>query len=311
MGRKNEVLIDEKVADILKNNPKKKKVFNQGYLYILPWFLGFAIFGLFPICLSLYMSFTDWPIIGTAKWVGLKNYVNLFSDEKFLESLYVTIRYGLISVPLTMAASCTVALVLNSKIKGLSFYRTVYYIPAVVSGVAVGVIWRWILDPGNGLVNGALGAFGIEGPGWLTDPAWVLPSYLMIAVWGAGGGMLTYLVALNEVPKDLYESANLQGAGYFKKLFKITLPLMKSILYYNLVMGIIGAFKKFTDAYILGGAGNQGKYVLLYLYDTAFRNFKMGYASAMSWLLLIVILLTTMLVFKFTDFWKYSQKNEE
>jgi len=302
---------EDKVAEILKNNPKKKKIFNQGYAYILPWFLSFAIFGLFPIGLSLYMSFTDWPIIGAAKWVGTKNYINLFSDEKFLESLYVTIRYGLISVPLTMVASCTVALVLNSKIKGLSFYRTVYYIPAVVSGVAIGVIWRWILDPGNGLINGALGVFGITGPGWLNDPTWVLPSYLLIAVWGAGGGMLTYLVALNEVPKDLYESANLQGAGYFKKLFKITLPLMKSILYYNLVMGIIGAFKKFTDAYILGGAGNQGKYVLLYLYDTAFRNFKMGYASAMSWVLLIVILLTTMLVFKFTDFWKYSQKNEE
>lgn len=302
---------EEKIAEILAKNTQKKKKLSPGYFYVAPWFICFAIFALFPILLSLYMSFTDWPIIGSPTWVGIENYKNLFMDENFRTSLFVTIRYGIISVPLTMAASCTVALVLNTNIKGISFYRTVYYLPAVVSGVAIGVIWRWILDPQNGLINNLLRIFGIEGPLWLNDPNWVLPSYLMIAIWGAGGGMLTYLVALKEVPKDLYESADLQGAGYFIKLFKITLPMMKSMLYYNLIMGIIGAFKKFTDAYILGGAGNQGKYVLLYLYETAFNNFKMGYASAMSWGLLIIILLTTLLVIKFTDFWKYSQQNEE
>lgn len=303
---------DKKVSEILERSKKnKKKKLSPGYFYISPWFIFFAIFSLFPIVLSLYMSFTDWPIIGEPVWVGLDNYKGLLTDEKFMNSLWVTIRYGIISVPLTMAASFTVALVLNANIKGISFYRTVYYLPAVVSGVAVGVIWRWILDPRNGLVNNLLAIIGVQGPMWLNDPNWVLPSYLMIAMWGAGGGMLTYLVALKEVPKDLYESADMQGAGYFTKLVKITLPMMKPILYYNLVMGIIGAFKKFTDAYILGGAGNEAQYVMLYLYETAFNNFKMGYASAMSWILLIIILLTTLLVLRFTDFWKYSQKNVE
>ena len=296
---------------ILAKKKKKKKGINPGYLYISPWFSFFAIFGLFPIGLSFYMSFMDWPVIGQPTFVGIKNYLELFKDAQFLNSLYVTARYAIYSVPLGMVTAFTIALILNTKTKGVGFYRTLYYLPAVVSGVAIGIIWRWVLDPVNGLLNNFLQIFGIQGPGWLTDPAWVLPSYLMIAVWGAGAGMLTYLVALNEVSKDLYESADLQGAGFWRKLFYITLPLMRPILYYNLVMGIIGAFKKFTDAYILGGAGNQAEFVMLYLYKNAFAYFKMGYASAMSWILLVLILLITLLVFRFTDFWKYSQMNAE
>lgn len=307
----NNMTKQEKIAVIVAENEKKPRKKNKGYFYVAPWFIFFALFGLFPIGLSFYMSFMDWPIIGSPTFVGLENYIDLFSDSKFLNSLYVTIRYAIYSVPLSMVTAFTIALVLNTKIKGLSFYRTVYYLPAVVSGVAIGIIWRWVLDPTNGLVNNFLAIFGIDGPGWLTDPAWVLPSYLMIAIWGAGAGMLTYLIALNEVPKDLYESADIQGASFGRKLFQITLPMMRPILYYNLIMGIIGAFKKFTDAYVLGGAGDQAEFVLLYLYKNAFEYFKMGYASAMSWVLLIIILLITLLVFKFTDFWKYSQSNAE
>lgn len=304
---------EEKVLQILerKKQTKKKKRISPGYFYIAPWFIAFAIFSAFPMLLSVYMSFMDWPVIGEPTFIGLDNFKNLIHDEGFRNSLWVTIRYAIVTVPIGMAASLTIALIMNSKIKGLSFYRTVYYLPAIVSGVAVGIIWRWILDPTNGLVNNVLSIFGIDGPGWLTDPQWVLPSYLLISLWGAGGGMLTYLVALNEVPNDLYESSMMQGANYFTRLYKITIPMMKPILYYNLIMGIIGAFKKFTDAYILGGAGGEADFIMLHIYDTAFKYFKMGYASAMSWVFLVIILLITLLVFKFSDFWKYSQNNEE
>lgn len=304
---------EEKVLQILerRKQAKKKKRISPGYFYIAPWFIAFAIFSAFPMLLSVYMSFMDWPVIGEPTFIGLDNFKDLIHDEGFRNSLWVTIRYAIVTVPIGMAASLTIALIMNSKIKGLSFYRTVYYLPAIVSGVAVGIIWRWILDPTNGLVNNFLSIFGIDGPGWLTDPQWVLPSYLLISLWGAGGGMLTYLVALNEVPNDLYESSMMQGANYFTRLYKITIPMMKPILYYNLIMGIIGAFKKFTDAYILGGAGGEADFIMLHIYDTAFKYFKMGYASAMSWVFLVIILLITLLVFKFSDFWKYSQNNEE
>lgn len=303
---------EEKIEYLLNGRKKKKKKkISEGYFYIAPWYIAFLIFSFVPLIMSLVMSFMDWPAIGQPKFIGLENFKNILHDKYFLNSLMVTVKYALVSVPIGMIASFTVALVMTSKLKGMNVYRTIYYLPAVVSGVAVGIIWRWILDPKNGLLNNLLNLFHIQGPGWLNDPNWVLPSYILISLWGAGAGMLTYLVALNEVPKDLYESAKIQGASKFKTLIKITIPMMKPILYYNLIMGIIGAFKKFNDAYILGGAGNQGQFILLQIYDTAFKYFKMGYASAMSWVFLIIIMIITMLIFRFTDFWKYGNQSEE
>ncbi|MFS8650892.1 MAG: sugar ABC transporter permease [Caldibacillus sp.] len=301
----------EKIAFLVKQQKKKKRRPSPGYLFIAPWFISYFIFGLFPMVLSFIMSFTDWPVIGKPTFVGLENYRDLLVDRSFHNSLWVTIRYAIVAVPIGMAASFTIALIMASKTKGLSVYRTIYYLPAVVSGVAVGIIWRWILDPNNGLINNLLAIIGIKGPGWLTDPDWVLPSYVLMSLWGAGAGMLTYLVSINEVPLDLHEAAEIQGAGFFKRIFLVVIPYVRPILYYNLIMGIIGAFKKFNDAYILGGAGNQGQFIMLQIYDTAFTYFKMGYASAMSWIFLIIVLAITLLVFKFTDFWKYSQENEE
>lgn len=301
---------EEKLA-YLKTKSKAKKKISVGYWYVAPWFIAYALFALVPMGLSFYMSFMDWPVIGQPTFVGLDNFRDMFTDEAFLNSLWVTFRFALISVPLGMVASFTVAMVMASKTKGLAFYRTIYYLPAVVSGVAIGIIWRWILDPQNGLLNNFLRLVGIEGPGWLTDPSWVLPSYVLMSLWGAGAGMLTYLVSINEVPNDLHEAASIQGAGYLRRIFIITIPYVRSILYYNLIMGIIGAFKKFNEAYILGGAGNEGQFIMLQIYDTAFTYFKMGYASAMSWVFLLIVLAITLLVFRFTDFWQYSQANEE
>lgn len=300
---------EQKIIEL--NKVKKKKKLSQGYFFIAPWFIAYALFALVPMLLSIYMSFTDWPVIGQPTFTGLDNFKNIFQDKAFFNSLLVTARYALVAVPLGMAASFTVALVMASKTKALNLYRTIFYLPAVVSGVAIGIIWRWIFDPKNGLINNLLALIGIQGPGWLTDPNWVLPSYVIMSLWGAGAGMLTYLVSINEVPKDLHEAAEIQGASYLKRIFLITIPYVRSILYYNLVMGIIGSFKKFNDAYILGGAGNQGQFVLLQIYDTAFKYFKMGYASAMSWIFLLIVLAITLVVFRFTDFWQYSQSNEE
>ncbi|THE13942.1 sugar ABC transporter permease [Bacillus timonensis] len=301
----------EKIDYIVRKQGKKKKKISKGYFYIAPWFIAYLLFGLVPMVLSFIMSFMDWPVIGNPTYIGLENFKKLLVDTSFHNSLWVTIRFAIVSVPLGMVASFTIAMIMSSKTKGLSVYRTLYYLPAVVSGVAIGIIWKWILDPNNGLVNNLLKVIGIEGPGWLTDPEWVLPSYLFMSLWGAGAGMLTYLVSINEVPNDLHEAAEIQGAGFFKRVFLVTIPYVKPILYYNLIMGIIGAFKKFNDAYILGGAGNEGQFIMLQIYDTAFKYFKMGYASAMSWVFLLIVLVITLLVFRFTDFWKYSQENEE
>lgn len=301
----------EKIDYIANKERSRKKKISSGYFYIAPWFIAYLLFGLVPMGLSFVMSFMDWPVIGSPTYIGLDNFKALLVDSSFHKSLWVTIRFAIVSVPLGMVASFTIAMVMASQTKGLSVYRTIYYLPAVVSGVAIGIIWKWILDPTNGLINNMLQLVGIQGPGWLTDPQWVLPSYLFMGLWGAGAGMLTYLVSINEVPGDLHEAAEIQGAGFFKRILLVTIPYVKPILYYNLIMGIIGAFKKFNDAYILGGAGNEGQFIMLQIYDTAFEYFKMGYASAMSWVFLLIVLAITLLVFRFTDFWKYSQENEE
>lgn len=301
----------EEKIQYIQDSKNKKSFFSRGHAYVAPWFIAYFLFGLFPMALSFVMSFMDWPVIGSPTYIGGANYRNLLTDDSFHNSLWVTFRYALTSVPLGMVSSFTIALIMASKTKGLSFYRTIYYLPAVVSGVAVGIIWQWILDPYNGLINNFLRIFGIEGPGWITDPSWVLPSYLLMGLWGAGAGMLTYLVSINEVPKDLHEAAELQGAGFFKRILLVIIPYVKPILYYNLIMGIIGAFKMFNSAHILGGAGNQGQFIMLQIYDTAFHYFRMGYASAMSWVFLLIVLAITLLVFKFTDFWQYSKDNEE
>ncbi len=292
-------------------NIKKRKKFSPGYLYVCPWFIVFLIFGLVPIIMSLVMSFMDWPTIGQATFIGFKNFTDLISDKDFISSLIITARFAIVSVPLGIITSLAIASVMISKIKGIGLYRTIYYLPAIVSGVAIGIIWKWILNQNNGLINNFLLVFGIHGPAWLNDPNWVLPSYILIGLWGAGAGMLTYIVALNDVPQDLYEAAKVQGAGKLTILFKITLPMIRPILYYNLIMGIIGAFQKFNDAYILGGAGGQGNFILLEIYNTAFKYYKMGYACAMSWVFVIIIMLITLFVIRFTDFWKYGNEQSE
>jgi multiple sugar transport system permease protein len=284
---------------------KKRLSQYEGFFFIAPWVLGFIIFTVIPLVQALFLGFTDSNSITTPKFVGWKNYIALFHDSDFLSSLSLTVRYAIFAVPLGIISSLTLAALLNSKIKGVYLFRTILYLPAVVSGVSISLLWRWILDKDMGLLNMILGKFGIQGPGWLSDPEWVLPSYILIALWGAGGGILTYLAGLQDVPRSLYEAAEIDGAGWFKKFIKITVPMLTPVIFYNLIMGIVGAFRKFSDAYIIGGAGNQGRFYMVYLYQNAFNYFKMGYATAMAWVLFIIILLLSLLVFKTSTLWVF------
>lgn len=284
-----------------------KKRQRAGFYFILPWLIGLIVFTALPMLAAVYISMTDWDIVGNAHFIGLQNYVKLFQEENFIRSLWVTVRYAIIAIPLTIATSLTIAVLLSKNYKGTGIFRVIYYMPAIVSGVAVAIVFKWILDPNYGLLNGILRFFHIQGPDWLYDPNWVLPSYLIMAIWGAGGGLLTYLAALKDIPEDLYGAAMIDGANTFQKVRYITVPLMTPVIFYNLVLGIIGAFRKFTDAYVLGGAGKEGNFYMVYLYEEAFSHYRMGYATALAWVLFAIILLLTFVVNWTKKYWVYSE----
>lgn len=284
-----------------------KKRERAGFFFILPWLIGLIVFTAFPMIAAVYISMTDWDIVGNASFIGIGNYKMLFSSEEFIRSLWVTVRYAVIAVPLIIATSLTMAVLVSKNRKGSSVFRVIYYMPAIVSGVAVAIVFKWILDPSYGLLNGLLSLCGIQGPDWLYDPNWVLPSYLIMAVWGAGGSLLTYLAALKDIPEDLYGAAMIDGANAFQRVRYITVPLMTPIIFYNLVLGIIGAFRKFTDAYVLGGAGKEGNFYMVYLYEEAFGHYRMGYATALAWVLFVIILGLTFIVNWTKKYWVYSE----
>lgn len=285
-----------------------KKRDRAGFLFVLPWLIGLIVFTTIPMIAAIFISFTDWSIIGSnTQWVGLANYKTMFSEQEFYHSLWITFRFAIISIPLVITTSLTISVMLSKNLKGSGVFRVIYYIPAIVSGVAVSIVFKWILDPNNGLINMFLKFFGITGPNWLYDPKWVMPSYLIMAIWGAGSGILTYLAALKDIPRELYESAEIDGANNFQKTRHITVPLVTPIIFYNLIMGIISAFRKFTDAYILGGAGAEGEFYMVYLYKRAFSHFEMGYATALAWILFIIILSITIILNITKKYWIHSE----
>lgn len=273
----------------------------------MPWVVGLLLFTLAPMIAAAFISMTDWNIVGNPNFVGLANYQKIFQSDDFYKSLWVTFRYAICAVPITILTALVIAILLNKQRRGTSVYRVIYYMPAIVSGVAVAVVFKWILDPGFGLLNGILKVFQIQGPDWLYDPNWVLPSYLIMAVWGAGGGLLTYLAALKDIPADLYDAAMIDGANVFQRVVNITVPMMTPIIFYNLVLGIIGAFRKFTDAYVLGGAGKEGNFYMVNLYSEAFSHYRMGYATALAWVLFVIILALTVIVNVTKKYWVYSE----
>jgi multiple sugar transport system permease protein len=277
----------------------------EGYIAISPWILGFLLFVGGPILASLFISFTEWPMIDAPTFVGARNFGQLFQDELFWQALKVTAYYTFVSVPLSVFVGFSIALMLNQDVRGLALWRTVYYLPAVVSGVAVAVLWTWVLQPDFGVLNTLLRYIGIEGPNWLFSRAWVIPSLVMMSLWGAGGGIIIYLAGLQGIPTDLYEAAAIDGANAWHRLLHVTVPMLTPVLFLQVVMGFIASFQVFTTAYVMtqGGPGNASLFYVFYIYRNAFQYFEMGYASALAWMLTLVIMAVTGILFWSARFW--------
>lgn len=280
------------------------------YLFLSPWIIGFVVFTAGAMIASLYLSFTDWDALTPATWVGLANYQKLFFHDPLIwQSLKVTAVYALISVPLNLAIGLLLAILLNQRVPGMRLLRTVYYLPAVIGGVAIAVTWRWMFQGEFGVINLLLREIGIKGPDWLFSRQWVIPSFLIVSLWQVGASMVINLAALQGIPSELYEAAGIDGCTAAGKFRYITLPGMSAVLFFNLVIGIISSFRIFTQAYVLtgGGPGNASLFYNLYLFKNAFRFFKMGYASAMAWVLLLIILILTAAVFKSSPYWVFYE----
>ncbi len=362
-----------------------RKEASEGFMCILPWLVGFTTFTLGPMLFSIYIAMCDWDIINAPRFVGLANFQQaLFHDFRFITALRVTISYAMFALPLGMTGSLLVALLLNQNVKGMSWFRTIFYVPAILPGIATAMLWRWIFNPQYGILNLILGAVnprlipvaaalspwpvaigvglvaaaliagkalqGLKGrtistglgifwlvlavpvggliavgwntgfgllkvtlggplPLWLADPMWALPAFILMSLWGVGGGMIIYLAGLQSIPTQLYEAADIDGANPIQKFRKITLPMLSPTIFFNLVMGVIGSFQVFTSSFVMtqGGPHYATLFYLLYLYQKAFQYFQMGYAASMAWILFVIILVCTLLVFKSSAGWVYYE----
>ncbi|WP_448465159.1 carbohydrate ABC transporter permease [Martelella sp. AMO21009] len=279
-----------------------------GYFFLLPWAIGFLCLSLGPILWSLYLSFTDFDLLTSPNWIGTANYVRMFSaDPKFMASVRVTFVYVIFSVPLKLAFALAIAILLNRGIRGLSLYRALFYLPSLLgASVAIAILWRQLFS-GNGLVNQFLANFGIDGPSWISNPHYSLWTLIVLAVWQFGSPMIVFLAGLRQIPADVYEAATVDGAGRWRQFVRITVPLLTPVIFFNAIIQTIEAFKTFTPAFIIsngqGGPVNSLLFYTLYLYQEAFGYFRMGYASALAWVLLIIIALFTAFAFLTSRYW--------
>ncbi|MBI3958383.1 MAG: sugar ABC transporter permease [Chloroflexi bacterium] len=282
----------------------------EGYLFIMPVVLGLLFFTIGPMLASFYISFTKYPILRSPEWIGLRNYVNMFTKEpNFWQSVKVTLLYAITAVPLGILGAFLLALLLNQRIKGMSFFRTSFYIPTIVPAVASAVLWGWLLNPDYGLINAILKGVGLPTSRFLGEPNSALASLVLMSLWSVGGGMVIYLAGLQGIPETFYEAAKIDGANS-RQLFRfITVPLMTPTLFFGLVMGLIGAFQYFTEAFILtqGGPLFSTYFYSLMVYERAFRFTQMGMATAMAWVLLLVVLSLTLLVFRSSALWVFYE----
>jgi multiple sugar transport system permease protein len=283
------------------------------YFFITPWLIGFLVFTLGPMIASLFYSFTDYNIIDEPIWRGLANYKKLlFDDPLFWHSLKVTIKYASMALPLNLMVGFTIAVLLNQKIVGVNLWRTMYFLPSVIAGVAVALLWVRIFNARIGLLNPFLESIGIANPpGWLQDPKWAVQALVIMSLWSVGGSMIIYLAGLQGIPTALYEAATIDGANVFQKFTRITIPMMTPVIFYNLVLGLIGAFNYFTEVYVAtsgtGGPVRSTLFYNLYLYQNAFKFFDMGYASGLAWVLFLIVLIVTLLVFRSSPYWVYYE----
>lgn len=291
-------------------SPAVRRDLTNGILFISPWLVGLLAFTLYPLLASLYYSFTDYNVLEPANLVGLSNYRDLLSaDPLFWTAVKNTLIFAAMSLPVNIVVSVGLALLLNLKVRGMSLYRTLFYLPSIFPAVVTALLFRWIFNPQFGLINALFNQVGLPTLGWLNDPAWSKPSLLLIGLWGIGGSMVIYLAALQDVPLHLYEAAELDGAGALAKTFYITLPMITPAIFFNLVLGTIDVFQSFTFVYVLtDGQGGPLDSLLFYgllLYRNAFSYLQMGYASAMAWLLTILVLVITLVIFRSSGRWVY------
>ncbi len=280
-----------------------------GYLFILPWLIGFLVFQLGSMIASLVLSFYSVDFLTAPTFVGLANFQTLWSDARFWHALGNTAYYALGRMPFVLALGLSIALLLNRERQGVSFLRTLFYLPSVTSGVAVALLWIWILNPDYGLMNAPLRELGLPAPAWMYSEEWAMPSLILISLWSVGGSMIIYLAGLRSIPAQLYEAAALDGASGFVKFWHVTVPMLTPTIFYNLIVGIIASFQVFLNSYVItgGGPNDATLTMVLYLYRKGFQEFHMGYASALAWALFLVILVFTTLVFRSSHAWVYYE----
>lgn len=278
-----------------------------GYTFLLPWLLGFIALTVGPMISSLYLSFTNYNLFEPPKWIGLDNYITLFQDERFLQSVGVTVNYVVFGTPIKLAAALAVAMLLNSKRKGQGFYRSAFYAPSLIgASVSIAIVWKAMFGD-SGPVDQSLSFFGINLGGWVGNPSMTMPMFILLTVWQFGAPMVIFLAGLKQIPGELYEAASMDGAGPIRKFFNITWPMLSPVIFFNLLMETIHAFQIFNAAYIIsngeGGPAGSTLFYTLYLYLRGFSDFRMGYASAMAWLLVIVVGIITLIFFRTSKSW--------
>ncbi len=288
---------------------KRKETF-QFYLYISPWIIGFLVFFLYPLLSSLYYSFTRYEIGGRPVWIGVRNYVEMFTDPRYLNSIKVTFIFAVVSVPLITIVSLGLALILSQKLRGINIFRSIYFMPSVMPMVAVSLTFFYVLRPETGPLAGLLSIFGIEGPRWLGEPEWALPALIMIYVWLVfGGQMVIYMAGIKGIPSDLYEVAEIDGAGALAKFWNVTIPMLTPTIFLNLVLGIIGAMQIFDIPYVMteGGPADATRTYMIHLYNRGWVEIRMGSGSAMGWILFLIIMAITLLVVRSSQAWVYYE----
>jgi len=281
-----------------------------GYLFFSPWLIGLVFFNILPILSAVYYSFTEYSVLQPPRWVGLNNYHEMFYvDELFWKAVYNTLYYALFSVPLGLIFAIFLAMLLNYRIWGLTFFRATFFLPSIVPGVAAAVVWAWILNPEYGLVNDLLARFGLPGPPWLTSEIWSKPAFILMSLWGIGSTAIIFLAALQDIPQHLYEAAEIDGANLFQRAYYVTMPMLTPAIFFNLIMGVIGALQIFTQVYVISDGGPLWStlFYVFYLYRQGFEYFNMGYASALSLVLFVITLIFTLILMLTSKRWVYYE----
>lgn len=279
-----------------------------GLLWVQAWFLGFLVFTAGPIVAAMVLSFTSWQGQGLPKWNGVANYVEMFTgDPLFWQSVKVTFVFAALYLPASILIGLAMAMLMNQKLRGVNAFRTIYYLPSVLSGVAVAILWNFVFHREYGILNSLVGLFGVEPIPWLQDPAWVLPALAMMQLWGVGSSIIIYLGGLQGIPTELYEVARIDGAGWWQTLRSVTLPMMSPVIFFQVILGLIATFQVFTQAYVMTGGGpdNASLFYALNIYNKAFVELRLGYASALSVVLFVIIVIVTGVIFRSSRAWVY------